>query len=152
MGSVFPVASFSVDDIKNPPYNQWADEDGDEATNIWQAMKDTSIDPNDGVSEWIQDSFGIAYDAEDEQRGTFYIKEVINAVLSIIWLVALAVLLFGFYKMFAARENEEAFKDARKYVIWATIALLVIGVSRFIVSWFFEIFFQVKEWVVNNPE
>lgn len=143
------VFAFNFENTTKRPYDEKADEQGEAAVDYGEIVKEDTLD-GDTASEQIQDEFGIAYDAPDEQRATFYIKEALNRFLAITWLVALAVLLYGFYKMFASGDNEEAMGDARKIVIGATIALLAIGVSRFIISRFFEIFFQVKEGVAQN--
>jgi hypothetical protein len=57
----------------------------------------------------------------------------------------LIVLVYGFYKMFVAKDNAEAFQEALSIVKWAIIALLVIWVSWYIVSIMFDLFFAAKE-------
>lgn len=117
--------------------------DWEDTTDIGQILQDDSDDPL-GASEQIQESYNVNFD--DEQRWTAYIASIINWFLAITWLVALVVLIVWFYRMFLAKDNEEALKEARKTVVSAVIALLVIGTAWFIVSQFFDIFFRVKEW------
>ncbi len=125
--------------------------DGTEASNdgsaidFWQLIKDDAIDPTDSASEQIQEELGINYGQAENQRATYYIQELINWFLAIVGLVSLIVLVYGFYKMFAANDNAEAFADAVKIVKWAAIALLVIWVSRYLVSIIFDLFFAAKE-------
>lgn len=144
------VAGFTVKEVINRPYDEKADEQGEAAVEFGDVIKEDAIEDDQKVSEQIQEEFGIAYQNADDQRATFYIKEAINRFLAIAGLVALVVLIYGFYKMFASGDNEEAYSEARKIVIGAVVALLAIGVSRFIVSRFFEIFFQVKQGVASN--
>jgi amino acid transporter len=119
--------------------------DDDSAIDFWQLVKDDAIDPTDSASEQIQEALGIAYSDAENQRATYYIQQMINRFLAIIWLVSLIVLVYGFYQMFAAKDNAEAFQEALKIVKWAVIAIFVIGVSRYIVSLLFDLFFAAKE-------
>ena len=123
----------------SPAADDWS------AIDFWQLIKDDAIDPTDSASEQIQQQLGIAYGQAENQRATYYIQELANRFLAIIWLIALIVLLYGFYKMFFAKDNAEAFQDAMKIVKWAVIALLIIALSRFIVSIMFDLFFAAKE-------
>jgi uncharacterized PurR-regulated membrane protein YhhQ (DUF165 family) len=70
---------------------------------------------------------------------------MINYFLMIAGLVATVVLIIWFYRMFAAWDNQEAYKKAMKTVVRAGLAIVVIGVSWFIVSWFFDIFIRVRD-------
>jgi hypothetical protein len=54
-------------------------------------------------------------------------------------------LIYGFYKMLSASDNKEDYNYALKVVKWAAIAILLMGVTRFLVSWFFEVFFLVRD-------
>lgn len=119
---------------------EWAD-----SVDLWQIIKDDAIDPEDSASELIQKDLWVAYQDAENQRATFYIKQVINRFLAIIWLIALIVLVYWFYKIFFASDGEESFGEALKIVKWAAIALFVIWLSWFIVSMLFDIFFAAKE-------
>ncbi|USN54184.1 MAG: hypothetical protein H6765_06355 [Candidatus Peribacteria bacterium] len=70
---------------------------------------------------------------------------MLNYFLAIAGLVALIVLVLGFYKMFTASDNKEGYKEALQYVTRAAIAIVIIGVSWFLVSWFFDIFIRVRD-------
>lgn len=121
------------------PTQTWID-----TTDIGQIIKEEAIDPTDSASEQIQEAFNINLDAEDDQRATAYLKEVINWTLAIVWLVALTTVIYGFYRMVLSSDDQEWIKNARKIIITAFVALMVIGLARVIVSQFFDIFFQVK--------
>jgi hypothetical protein len=99
--------------------------------------------------QWfLKQIIGIFFDADldsEEQKATYYIKWVLNLALSFVGFVALVVLIFGFYQMFASGSNDEGWKKAQETVVRASIALAVIALSWFIVSWFFDIFVTVSE-------
>lgn len=119
--------------------------EGESSIEMWQLMYDTAIKPEKSASEQIQKELGVAYDQAGDQRATYYIQQLINRFLAIAWLVALIVLVYGFFKMFFAKDNEEAFQEALKIVKGAVMALLIIWVSWFIVSAIFDLFFTAKE-------
>lgn len=125
-----------------PDSKQWAD-----ALDVGKVIKETAIDPTNSASEKIQKALWVDYDAgiAKDQRATYFIKQLINWFLAIIGLVAVWVLVYGFYQMFLAKDNAEAFTEAMSIVKWALLALAVIGISRYIVSILFDIFFTVKE-------
>jgi len=139
IGSVVLAQSIGFDDIKNKPYDAWGSlENGEEATEYGKIFDDNAVNPGNSVSERIQKLLKVDYDWE--QRATFFVKNAFNWFLATIGMVALIVLIYAFYQMFTAEGNEEKFKEARKFVIWATIALFVIWLSWFIVSFLFNIF------------
>lgn len=123
-----------LDDIftNNP---QWED-----ATEVGELTKAYAIDENQWAVQRIIDLFFDSDLNTPEQKATYYIKGVINLFLSVIWFVALVYVIFGFYKMFAAGSGEEGWEDAKKIVIRWWIALAVIGIARFVVSRFFQIY------------
>lgn len=122
---------------------------GADCVDIGQKIKDDAIDPETSVSEKIQQDLWVDYQDAENQRATFYIKQVINRFLAIIGLIALIVLVYWFYKMFFASDGEESFSEALKIVKWAALALFVIWLSWFIVSMLFDIFFAAKEDIWN---
>jgi Type IV secretion system pilin len=123
--------------------------DGADSVDLGKVIKDDAIDPDDSASELIQKELGVNYQNADNQRATFYIKQVINRFLAVIWLIALIVLIYWFYKMFFASDGEESFGEALKIVKWAALALFVIWLSWFIVSMIFDIFYAAKEDIWN---
>lgn len=73
------------------------------------------------------------------QWATNYVKAVINIAIALAWFVALLVIIYGFAQMLFAWE-EEWFAKAKQYVIWAAIALWLLALSWFIVSFIFSIY------------
>lgn len=122
---------------------------GADCVDLGKEIKENAIDPEDSASELIQKELGVNYQNADNQRATFYIKQVINRFLAVIWLIALIVLIYWFYKMFFASDGEESFGEALKIVKWAALALFVIWLSWFIVSMIFDIFYAAKEDIPN---
>lgn len=110
---------------------------------IWQSLSENAIG-EESTAEEIQRTFNVARDSEWDQRATDYIRVIINWFLAIVGLVALVVVVLGFYKMLVSSDNEAALWEARKTVINAALALAVIGIAWFVVSWFFDIFFLVS--------
>lgn len=109
---------------------------------IWKSFQENS-QWGTSTSERLQRTFSVARDSDWDQRATDYIRVIINRFLAVVGLVALVVLIVGFYKMLVSADSEAARWEARKLVMNAGIALGVIGIARFIVSWFFDIFFVV---------
>jgi len=137
------VLGFGIADVSDYPFDDGTPGNSADAIDLGKVIKDVAIDPADSASEQIQKELGVAY--QSDQRATYYIKELINRFLAIAGLVSLIVLIYGFYKMFIAKDNAEAFKEAMNIVKGAAIALVIIGVSRYLVSFFFTIFFEAKQ-------
>ena len=142
---------FDISDTTDWPYvdtneTVWAGAEED-SVDVGVILKEWGVDGTLSVGQRIMSAFGINYfqDEGESQTATYYIKEVINWALVIAWLIALIVILVGFYKMFFSSDNEEGFKSARKMVINAAIALAVIALAWFITSWLFFIFEEARD-------
>ena len=70
---------------------------------------------------------------------------MLNYFLSIAAFIALVVVVYGFYLMFFS-EQEAGFTKAKKMLRGAVLALIIIGLSRSIISFLFGVF-----GVVSNP-
>lgn len=135
------VSAFSFDDVKEFPYEPWEEYVNTEDTvDAWQVFKDESVNNEEWIVIQLMDAFGINYTDETDQTATFYIKELINWLLAIVGIVALISLLWWFYKMLLSKDSEEWYTSAKKIVMNAAIAITVIWLSWFIVSWFFAIY------------
>lgn len=131
--------------IDAEPYGQFMD-----STAI---VDENNIDPgkiladeikkDDGVLKQILGILGIDTSASDLWAFS-WIRNLINYALVIVGLVAMAVLIYGFYKIFFT-DWEEALKDAKKLIIWAAVALAIIGLARFITRFFFSVFETATE-------
>ena len=84
--------------------------------------------------------FDINY-ADPNHRGKaiVFIQVVINYILALLGSVAIVVIVYSFFMMFFSKADEW-FAKARKTVIWAAIALLVIWASAYIVNYLFYIY------------
>ncbi len=85
------------------------------------------------VGEW-QDTGGWLIDV---------IKSFINWVLGLLSLIALVILLYGWFKMVTAAGDEGKYKEGFKILKQAGIWLAVIGLSWFVVSIIFWIIWGV---------
>lgn len=74
-----------------------------------------------------------------------YIKNIINFFLTLLWLIATIIIIYGFYLMVVPWwKSDEQLKTAKKYVKIATIAIIMIWLSRLIVQFIFEIYNTAK--------
>jgi len=71
------------------------------------------------------------------------IKSFINWVLGLLSLIALVILLYGWFKMVTAAGDEGKYKEGFKILKQAGIWLAVIGLSWFVVSIIFWIIWGV---------
>lgn len=126
--------------IEAEPYGDFMDstvEVGEDNIDPWKILAD-EINKDEWVLKQILKALGIDVDADD--LGAFsFIRNLINYALVIVGLVAMAVLIYGFYKIFFT-EGEEALKDAKKLIIGAAVALAIIGLAWFIARFFFSVF------------
>ena len=67
----------------------------------------------------------------------FYLKTIVNLLLSFVSLIALILIIYAFYMIFF-KKDEAGYKDAIQIIKWVVIALFVIGLSRIIVSFLFR--------------
>ena len=147
-GSAVFAQDFQRDEYQDWPYDAGTETtDGNEATNLGKVIKDDAVDPNDSAINKIQKSLQVDYQDSKgvDQTATYFVKNILNWLMSIAGLVALIVLLYGFYQMFVAKDHKSGYEEAFKVVKGAAIALLVIALAWFIVSWFFYISFKVRD-------
>lgn len=138
---------FNRDDSIKWPYDAGTEtNNGNDATDLGKILKDDAVKPSDSAISKIQKAFQIDYQDTKgvDQTATYFVKNILNWLLAIAGLVALIVLLYGFYQMFVAKDHKTGYEEAFKVVQGAAIAILVIALARFIVSWFFDIYVKVK--------
>ena len=90
------------------------------------------------------EKFGLntaAYAGND--KATAYVRVVMNYFLGLATFVALIMLVYGFYMMFFSGQ-EEGLKKAKGILKGVFIALVILGLSRFIVSYLFGVFATVN--------
>jgi len=67
----------------------------------------------------------------------FYLKTIVNLLLSFISLISLILLIFAFYMIFF-KKDEAGITTATQIIKWVVIALVVIWLSRIVVSFLFR--------------
>lgn len=92
----------------------------------------------DGVVKQLLEAMWFNFDGDN--LAVQFISNIINFFLVTIGLVALAILIYGFYKMFVSK-NDEGLESAKKLVINTIIAIVVIGLAWFITTFLFDVFF-----------
>jgi hypothetical protein len=77
--------------------------------------------------------------ASSTSPATDYIKWIMNIALGLVSFVSLILVIYAFYLIFFDK-GEEGVKKAKKILTGVAIALVIIGLSRLIVSFFFSIY------------
>ena len=110
-------------------YTQWA------TTDIGQVLKQA----NQGWSilENFLDLFGINY--AWPEKAISYVQVLINYILALLWFIAILLIIYSFYMIFFGK-SDDAIAKARKTVIWASIAIVVIAASAYIVNLLFYLY------------
>ncbi len=86
-------------------------------------------------------SFGFNYLDKGPSTAAYYVALVVNYFLGILGFLALLVLIYGFARIIWA-SDDHAIEDAKKIVISAAVGILVIGISWYLVSWVFQLYFN----------
>lgn len=117
--------------------------DVDNPTNLSDVLKQDAIAPSDSILDKLTKYFrvsGTSYNPDNTGSPALnYVRWIINIVLGLVSLIALVLIIFAFYLIFFAKE-EEAVKKAKKILTGVAIALGLLGLARFIVSFFFNVF------------
>lgn len=77
------------------------------------------------------------YDGDQNPSFIFYLKTIVNLLLSFVSFIALIFLIYAFYMIFF-RKDEAGTTTAKQMVKWIFIALVVIWLSRIIVSFLYR--------------
>lgn len=120
-------------------YNNTSTEQWD--TEIWWIIKSDNIEKQDSLINRLLDLFNLS--SQDRYNsGTskwiYYAKMIINMALSFVSLIALIMLIYWFYMMFFSRE-ESGIARAKQILKWVWLALAIMWLARFIVSFIFWI-------------
>ncbi len=106
-------------------------------TNINEVLEETN--QWGSFLENMLDLFGINYAWSG--KALSFIQIIINYVLALVWFIALVLIIYSFYMIFFGK-SDDAIAKARKTVIWATIAILIMWLSAYIVNLLFYIYSQ----------
>lgn len=109
--------------------------------NPWSSTSDTKQIAKDniwnsGLLDKLLSTIGINNNID---WATGYISMAVNYFLWIVAFIALIVVIIWFMQMLTSSEHDESFQKAKKYVKNWSIAILVMWVSWFIVSFVFHI-------------
>jgi len=107
---------------------------------IWNTIVATQWMESDWLLTRLIELFRIdTFISNNPNGATNYIAYIINILLGLATLVALALLIYGFYLMFFSKQ-EDGLAKAKKILIGVVVALLIIGLAWFIVALAFNIF------------
>ena len=118
----------------------------DEPTNISDVIKADSLTPTTSIMSRLTSFFRVSWTSYNPDNtgnpAINYVKRILNIVLALVSFISLVLIIFAFYLLFFGKE-EEAFKKAKKILTGVAIALAIMGLSWFIVSFFFNVFTTV---------
>ena len=122
------------------PYDTVEAGDGTvDAIDLWTDLQEITTG-EEGVVRKLMEALGFDF-GESGNVVVQFISNIINFLLSIIGLIALAILVFWFYKMFFSSDEWGA-ESAKKLIINTFIALAVIGLAWFITNFLFGLYFE----------
>jgi len=119
----------------------------DTSTSIWEEtevgaiIQSDVIDDNESVLNRLLSLFNLSQQSRYDSgtsKAIYYAKMIVNMMLSFVSFIALVMLIYAFYMMFFSKE-ESGMTKAKQVLKWVAIALVVMWLSRFIVSMIFWI-------------
>lgn len=116
--------------------------DSEQKTDLAKVIKDDSVNTNDDtllykIRKYFRLTGNETYDQDKPATG--YVTMILNMVLWLTSFISLILILFAFYLMFF-QKWEKWFAKAKKILIGVAIALVIMALSRLIVSFFFEVY------------
>lgn len=141
------VNAFVVDDFLNDDPLDWLIEANKgswwENIDIGKELQEVTVSEDSLIKQMLEQLW---FEFDSGQVAIKFINNLINFALVVVWLIAMIVLIYGFYKMFFS-DGEEWWTDAKKLVTNTVIALIVIWFARFITSRAFNLFYATTEWL-----
>ena len=117
-----------------------------ETTDLAQVIKQDAVAPSNGILQTLSRFFrisGTSYNPDNTGSPAInYIKWILNMVLGLVSFASLILIIFAFYLIFFSKD-EEGIKKAKKILTGVGIALAIMGLSWFVVSYLFDFFFKV---------
>lgn len=117
-------------------------------TEIWQIIQTDVINENESSLNKLLELFNLSQQSRywsGTSKAIYYAKMIVNMLLSLVSLIALAMLIFAFYLMFFSR-HESGMTKAKQMLKGIGIALAIMWLSWFIVSFIF----WIQSWSANN--
>lgn len=109
-------------------------------TTIHTIIQDDIVEANDGVLKKILRLFNLdQFTTLSDASALEFIKYILNIALGLVSFIAVVVVIYGFVQVIFAKD-EEGVTKARKTVQGAAIAIGIIAVSWFIVSFLFSLY------------
>lgn len=139
---------FSNADSSFPYSIQWQEYTPvtNEPTDISTDLIKTDINASNSIIRRLTDFFrlsGTSYNpGTSTSTATDYIKWLLNILLGLVSFLSLVMIIFAFYLIFFSK-GEEGVAKAKKILIGVGIALLIMWLSWFIASFFFQIYTTV---------
>jgi len=121
-------------------YQEW--DPGRDNLEIGEIIHEEAVKPQNTVLYKIREMFrltGKFYDKSNKTVAIDYIKSIINIALGLVGFISLILVLYAFYLMFFT-EQEQWMTRAKKILRWVMIALVIMGLSYFIVSFIFYVY------------
>lgn len=118
------------------------------STNLTEPLKNVVIEQqaqNDSFVEQILKAFG--FDVGSVGGGTApdsalsYIQSLFNLALGLLAMISVIILIYNFFMIFFSKEKE-GIENAQKTVKRVAIVIVVMGLSRLIVSFLFRVVAQ----------
>lgn len=109
-------------------------------TTLHTIIQDELVEANDSVLNKILRVFNLdQFTTLSDSSALEFIKYILNIALGLVSFIAVVVIIYGFVKIIFAKDDE-GLTEARKTVQGAAIAIAIIAVSRFVVSFLFSLY------------
>ena len=109
-------------------------------TTIHTIIQDDVVEANDGVLKKILRVLNLdQFTTLSDSSALEFVKYILNIALGLVSFIAVVVVIYGFVQVIFAKD-EEGVTKARKTVQGAAIAIAIIAVSWFIVSFLFSLY------------
>jgi len=127
--------------------NGWAtitNDDSNTSLEIWKIINENAVQADNSILQRLLLIFKLKwsnrYNAETWHLKAFaYVKMIVNYMLTLVSLIALILTIYGFYLMFFSGQDEWL-KKAKKILTWVAIAMAIMWLSRFIISFIFWVY------------
>lgn len=129
---------FGIDfyyDYNDVVINDWKE------TEIWYMIQSDVVNDEWSVLNRLLSLFNLSQQSRYDSgtsKAIYYAKMIVNMMLSFVSFIALVMLIYAFYMMFFSKE-ESGMTKAKQVLKWVIIALIIMWLSRFIVSLIFWI-------------
>lgn len=136
---------FSIDFYYD--YNETSTDIWQEAE-IWNIIQTDTINNNNSALNQLLELFHLSqqdrYNSWNS-KAIYYIKMIVNMLLSFVSLIALIMLIYAFYLMLFSK-HESGMTKAKQMLKGVAIAIAIMWLSWFIVSFFF----WIQQWSSNS--